>query len=89
MKVKPIAPIVKFKKLSPKSRQTIIKIVRGYILEFDIHNENHMGLEATEEMLISLIDKGVVRISVDKCGVYWLEEYSPELEKFLPLIDLA
>jgi hypothetical protein len=72
-------PLIKFNSLDEDSRKFILCLIR----EFSKPVSNVLGVEATEEAMIELIDSGFLQICMDENeeGI-WLEIYDTVIKNY-------
>lgn len=67
-------PNRKINDLTGESRKLILTLIRS----FSKNTGSYLGLEATEEAMIELIDNGFLKICSDENDNFWLEIYDIE-----------
>jgi predicted nucleic acid-binding protein len=71
-------PKILFKNLQGNSKILLLAIIR----EFSKNVCSELGLEATEEAMINLIDEGFLKICTDEEDNFWLELYDFSIEDY-------
>lgn len=75
-------PLKKCSELDGDQKKLMITMIR--MLCKDLCNISHLGLEATEEALTELIDKGLAKIAWDEDqGIFGLMHYDFKTESYI------
>ncbi len=75
-------PLKRIQELDGDQKELMIHMIRTFCQDFA--NELHLGLEASEEALTELINKGYIKIIWnEEKGIFYLTHYDFETESYV------